>query len=150
MWHRTACWLLSAALALTVGCASKPEAPLPVLSVDEILTQSAGPETYGSPKNCLRLTDYRKVEVLDRQNLLFWGRGDHVWLNRLRTPCVGLRPRATLRFDLHTNQVCNLDSVTAIEISFRFWSRASATCGLGSFEPIAVNQAKALKAALER
>ena len=138
-----------AAVVLVAGCATNPEPPEP-LSVDEILSTAAGLETYGEPQNCLRLTDYRKVEILDRQNLLFWGSGKRVWLNRLRTPCIGLRPRATLLLELSTSQVCNLDSVTAVESSFRFWRRASATCGLGQFEPISVEQAKALKAALDR
>ncbi len=118
--------------------------------MDEILSEAAGPETYGEPENCLRLTDYRRVEILDRQNLLFWGSRQRVWLNRLRVPCIGLRPRATLLLELSTTQVCNLDSVTAVESSLRFWRRASATCGLGQFEPISVAQAKALQAALDR
>ena len=134
---------------LIVGCATTPE-PREPLSVDEILSGAAGLETYGEPENCLRLTDYRKVEILDRQNLLFWGSGKRVWLNRLRAPCIGLRRGATLLLELSTGQACNLDSVTAVESSFRFWRRASATCGLGQFEPISVEQAKALKAALDR
>ena len=84
------------------------------------------------------------------QHLLFYGTGGKVWLNKLRTPCVGLRPRSTLRFDLHTTSVCNLDSVTAIETRLWFWDRASATCSLGSFEPISEAQADFLKDQLKR
>lgn len=132
------------------GCAGAPPEPAEPLSVDEILASAAGTETYGEPENCLNPAQYNRVEVLDRQNLLFWGRSDRAWLNRLRVPCVGLRRGATLVLELATSRPCNLDSVTAVESSLRFWRRASATCGLGQFEPITHAQARALKDALKR
>ena len=135
---------------LVAGCAAAPQEPAEPLSVDEILSSTAGPETYGEPENCLSPAQYNRVEVLDRQHLLFWGRGDKAWLNRLRSPCVGLRRGATLVLELTTNRPCNLDSVTAVESSFRFWRRVSATCGLGPFEPISHAQGKALKDALKQ
>lgn len=142
--------LLLLVTLLIAGCASNnvpSERPDP--SVDEILAQAADPDVYGVPLRCLNSGQYNRVEVLDRRNLVFWGPGDRIWLNRLRAECLGLRRNAVLRFDLHSSRVCNLDSVTAVERSFWFWRRTSASCSLGQFEPISMEQVAALKTAIQ-
>ena len=132
------------------GCASSPEDETPVRSIEEILTTTTAPEAYGAAERCLRVTDYEQVDVLNDQALIFWGRGDKVWLNRLRTRCIGLRKNSTLRFDLHSTQACDMDTVAAIDNFFLRWQKVSGDCALGKFEPISPQQAEVLLAELQK
>lgn len=132
------------------GCTSAPSALEEDRSVEQLLSELPDRESWGASERCLRTWEYRRVEILDNKHLLFYGAHGKVWLNRLRQRCVGLRPSATLRFDLHSGQVCNLDSVTAIEPRLWFWDRVSGTCSLGSFEPLPLAQAELLKDQMRR
>ena len=88
------------------------------------------------------------MEVLDTRHVLFKGRGDRVWVNTLRSNCVGLRKRDVLQFDIRGSQICNLDTFTAVSNSFG-WQRTSATCSLGDFSPVTSEQVAMIEAALE-
>jgi hypothetical protein len=98
---------------------------------------------------CLSTHAYRSVEVLDNRNVLFKGPGDRAWLNQLRFPCAGLRPRDTLQFRLRDNRVCDMDTFEAVDTFFRIWSRTSATCSLGQFQPVTPEQVEAIRAAVK-
>lgn len=142
------------AAALAAGCASAPveedaaeDAPL---SVEEILAAAPSAEDYGQSTRCLSTHAYVNVDVLDNQTLVFQGRGDRAWLNRLRRPCLGLRRNDALSFELHENRLCSLDTFTGIDAFMGSLERGSAICSLGEFEVISREQAAALKEALRR
>ena len=101
-------------------------------------------------ERCLNTTSYRRVEVLDNRRLAFHGRGDRVWLNQLRMPCVGLRSDHTLSFELRSNQVCAMDTFRGLTMSFGGPMPMGPSCFLGEFEPITKAQVTLLKDALKQ
>ncbi|NIP16440.1 MAG: hypothetical protein GWM88_17495 [Pseudomonadales bacterium] len=136
-----------------VGCASDPaqtaaEQQQVAEQIDTILTQPLGEEDYGGGERCISTRLYDSVEVLDTRHVLFKGRGERLWVNTLRSNCVGLRKRDVLQFDLRGSQICNLDTFTAVTNTFG-WQRTSATCSLGDFSPVTAEQVAMIEAALD-
>jgi Family of unknown function (DUF6491) len=132
-------------VCIAAGCAAKAEKKAPPLTVDEILANSLTESDYGKAERCLQLSAYQKIRVLDKRHLLFEGRGDNVWLNKLRIDCPGLRKNAVLQLEVRNTSVCNLDSVTSIEVRRFYVDKLSATCSLGPFIQIPREQAEFLK-----
>jgi hypothetical protein len=141
-------------LALT-ACMSAPEreaseaqAAAREEAIQDILTTPLAAEDYVESERCLSTYAYRSVEVLDDRNVLFKGPGDRAWINQLRHRCIGLRRNDALQFELRDNRLCELDSFESVDTLFRVWSRTSATCTLGKFQPVTPEQVEALRAAV--
>jgi hypothetical protein len=117
-------------------------------TIQDILTTPLESEDYVEAERCLSTYQYRSVEVLDDQNVLFKGPGDKAWLNQLRHRCIGLRRNDTLRFEMRDNRLCNLDTFEGVDSFFRLWNRTSATCSLGNFQPVTPEQVEAIRAAI--
>ncbi len=149
MIHRAAaacCFLLLSACATTESEAPK-EKPL---TVAEVLASTMDEESYGPTRRCLPEHQFYRTQVLDDQHILFWGRGDKVWLNALTTKCIGLRPRDTLELELRSGQLCRLDTVGSIDLTTHGPYRKSARCSLGDFRQMTHEQAKVLAQELDR
>lgn len=112
------------------------------------LEQLQSREDYARTERCLSTHQYRSVEVLDENHLLFTGTSrDRLWLNKLRSRCPGLRRNDTLAFELRNNRLCNLDTATVVD-RFLFWERTGPTCSLGEFQQLTPGQAELLREAL--
>ena len=85
--------------------------------------------------SCLRSSAYTKVEVINPELLLFHGRGERMWLNRMRQACVGLHLDDALAFEMRNSRLCELDTVRGIDNFGGYWSATGAGCSLGSFDP---------------
>lgn len=112
----------------------------------DILSEPASEEGYSDATRCIRAADFRRVEILDSQRLVFYGRGDTRWLNQLPRPCPGLRRRDTLRFDMRGHRLCQHDGFASVD-SFGSGMR-SVECYLAPFEPVSPEQVEMLKDAL--
>lgn len=145
----------TAGLLLVAGCAGNP-APTPeqqqqvAEEIETILTQPLADEEYAESVRCLPTSRYNSVEVLDSKHVLFKGTGGRMWLNTLRTRCIGLRRRDVLKFELRNNQACNLDTFVTIDRTGRTWMETSASCALGNFAPVTEDQVALIKAAVEK
>ncbi len=143
-------YVASVFVVLATGCASSSPAPeVTAADLDRIL-DVANAQTYSEPQRCLSTSRYRDVEIINDRYLVFEGLGGRAWLNELSHDCPGMRPGRVLRFDITTGQLCAMDSVTAIDRSLMLYTRVSATCSLGKFQPISSEQADALKALTHR
>jgi len=118
-------------------------------SVDQILAAPLGAEAYAKTERCLSTAQYDSVEILDDRHVLFKGIGKRVWLNELRSRCVGLDPRSTPVIRLRDSQLCDLDTFQGVDSTMGMWTRSSATCSLGKFTVITPEQAKAIRAAFK-
>ena len=139
--------------ALLAACASQPESgeeEEQPLTVEEILASAPQPEDYSDSVTCLHRDAYEDVEVINRELLLFHGRRDKVWLNRLRRACIGLRRNDTLAFDMRNARLCDLDTFSSIDSFGGPMQRTSARCSLGKFETISPEQAELLKEGLSQ
>ena len=84
------------------------------------------------------------IEVVDRQTLLFYLSKTEVYVNRLPKPCPGLNKNSAVLYKTSQSELTNLDMVTVLH-SGGSDMQAGATCGLGRFEAITADEAKALK-----
>ena len=140
---------------LLAGCARDPakqaEAQQEVAyEIETILTQPLSEDEYVQGERCLSTHQYDSIEILDNRHVVFKGRGDRLWVNTLRAPCVGLRRRDVPMFELRGMQLCNLDDFVAINTSRFFGTATSATCVLGDFAPITKEQVALIKDAVAK
>ena len=141
--------------ALLGACATQPQSSQeasqetePPLTVEEILASAPKPEDYSDPVTCLHRDAYDDVDVINRELVLFYGRGDKVWLNRLRRACIGLRRHDALAFEMRDSRLCDLDTFSSVDTFGGPLERTSARCSLGKFEPVSPQQAQLLKEGL--
>ena len=152
MNHPTTVFLTIAVLS-AAGCATQAEPRADdqePLTVKDILASVPNPEDYSESVTCLHRDSYVQIEVINRELLLFHGRRDRVWLNRLRRPCLGLNRDDTLGFDMRNSRLCDLDTFSSFDTFGRGPERSSALCSLGKFEIISPEQANALIEGLSR
>ena len=144
--------VLVATVLLAAACATQPVATATAaapMTVDEILASAPPPEHDPGSANCLHREAYTDIEVLNSELLLFHGRSDRLWLNRLGRSYPGLRLDHTLALDMRHDRLCHLDTVSGVDMLGGHYLPA-ARCSLGKFDPVSPEQADLLKAELSR
>ena len=116
-------------------------------SVEEILATPLPDDAYADSQRCLGLHQYRSVDVLSDELIVFEGRRKY-WLNQLQNRCVGLRPDLLLKLSLRGSQVCELDTFRGLDSTTVAPLFGSGNCFLGRFEPISKEQLDLLRSAL--
>ena len=96
-------------------------------------------------KNCISLSRIDRVEVLDRQRILFRMTGRDHYLNTLPHACPSLRRNKPIMYRTSLSSLCSLDSIRVLE-NFGGGYYPGAGCGLGEFTSITDEEIKALKA----
>jgi len=101
-------------------------------------------EPAEQPQRCLRLSEIKSTEVLDKQQILFEATGGRYFVNVLPYKCPGLRRDAAILHRTSLDRMCDLDVITVLESTGGgFFPGAS--CGLGRFNPIDKEEAEALR-----
>lgn len=103
-----------------------------------------GADEVPGTRDCVGIARIDHTEIIDDQTILFYMRGNEVYLNRLPRKCPGLRPNETLSYETSQAQLCNVDLITVLRRFGGSFSRGAA-CGLGRFEPIEPEAIAALK-----
>ena len=131
--------------------ADEPDSEATVVEdIETILTQPLGQDEYVEGERCLSRYNYHSVEIIDDQHVLFRGRRGKAWLNVLRSRCVGLRRHDIPRFEFRaSSQLCSLDTFVGLDSNFSGFSRSSAPCALGDFQPVSEEQVALIKATVE-
>lgn len=153
----------AAAVILAAGCAGTEEARQRTQQKEEqiadILSQPLEADDYVESKRCLAPQEFRDVDILDNQRILFKGRGDQYWLNTLRMRCPDLNRGTVLRVESVSalGQICDMDSFQVGDwfdgpwyrnALWPWYGRTGIHCTLGRFQPVTPAQADAIKAAL--
>lgn len=121
--------------------------------LDALLQETVSADEYRETANCLRQQDYRSVDILNQEYLLF-RKGSTYWLNRLRHRCVSLHRTMLLTFEKRgTTRICAGDPFYVsdrldFDRGFSPTGRPLAshgTCFLGTFESITAEQAVLLR-----
>jgi hypothetical protein len=121
--------------------------------LDALLTEALPEDQYREVSQCLWQHQYRQVEVLDNQHLLF-RKSSRFWLNELKMPCPGLNRNLVLTFESRgTSSLCNgehvyLTSRFDLDRGFDPMGRPiglEGVCTLGSFQVITAEQAAILR-----
>jgi hypothetical protein len=121
--------------------------------LDALLAEALPAEEYRETKRCLSRHDYRSVDILNQEYLLFRKSGQF-WLNKLKHRCIVLRRDLILVFNQHgMGGMCSGDLAYVtdrydLERGFSPSGRplaAQGTCRLGEFESITAEQAALLR-----
>ena len=163
MHHRFYLFTTVAALVLVAagGCASTKQTQQGPAEkqarVEAILTQTSETADYMESERCLNANQYRHIQILDNQHIVFEGRRGQYWLNRLPMRCPGLRRGSTIAIERATtiSSLCRLDSIAVYDWLGSPWYRrwplpwgSGPKCALGEFQPITELQLGAIKTAL--
>ncbi|MYM64401.1 DUF6491 family protein [Pseudomaricurvus sp. HS19] len=126
--------LLGATLASTVRAEEERHDTTPIHE------EVAGTATVDS----LPINRIDRIDVVDRQTLLFYLNNSEVYLNRLPRPCIGLNKHSAVLYKTSQPRLSALDIITVLRSGGSDMERG-ASCGLGKFEMISAEDAKALK-----
>ena len=120
-----------------------------VEDIEAILTQPLGQDEYVEAERCISRHQFHRVEIIDNEHVLFEGRRGKAWLNTLRRPCIGLRRHNIPQFEYRggSTQLCSLDDFVGIDRNLSGFR--SASCALGEFQPVTVEQVALIKATVE-
>ncbi|MEM8769466.1 MAG: hypothetical protein AAGE43_18670 [Pseudomonadota bacterium] len=121
--------------------------------LDALLQEALPEDEYREQKRCLAQRNYRSIEVLSTEYLLFY-RNNSFWLNRLSRPCPTLRFNDVPVFSSRsTSSICERDAfypTNRMDLARGFDSTgrplaATGVCFLGQFEEITADQAALLR-----
>lgn len=156
------------ALSIASGCAVSPETAERREAIEaditEILSLSVDDDGKSLAQDCLREVDYRSFRALDDRYILFEGRGEKLWINKLRTRCLDLdmRPGTLIAVrSFSSRRICENDSFVVSDWFDAPWYRRApwqwgsaldpgVQCVLGEFVPVSEDQLAEIEAALER
>lgn len=95
------------------------------------------------PVRCITPSRIDRTEVIDEQTVVFHMRGKDVYVNRLPNACRSLAREKRFSYDVRTNRLCSVDTITVLEWWGTGLSRGM-SCGLGEFYPITQEEAELL------
>jgi hypothetical protein len=127
--------------ALAVACGLVFCQSMTAFAADELDDQNA--------ERCIPLRNIVSTDIVDDSNILFYMRGNKVYLNQLSHRCPGLRNEKTFMYRTSMSELCDLDIITVLN-NRGFGFTPGASCGLGRFHPISKDAAKAMKNAASK
>jgi hypothetical protein len=95
------------------------------------LARELAGRTAGPADRCIPSHQGQALQIVDQRTIAYRN-GGTIWVNRLDSPCSGLRPLNTLIVDMHGNQYCRGDRVRGLEPGSGI---AGPACLLGDFVP---------------
>lgn len=118
-------------------------------SLEQLLSDPEGSAPDRNETRCVNRRIAVQTEILDAEHLVFRGRGNKAWLNRLTPGCVGLRPDMILVMGGQGGNLCEFDRVHGLT-RVGAGGIPTGTCLLGKFEPITPQHADSLKDSFQR
>lgn len=156
-WVKVAALTVYAFSKITLAAESGSAAALPP-DIESLVTESLSAAEYVETTRCIHRPSPGHIVILSNEYLLFTGRDNRVWLNRLQQRCIGLRRNMILEPTIASARICQSDRLVARNVGERelrrgrfqsFGPNAPETkCTLGEFESIDPQQAVALRAQL--
>jgi hypothetical protein len=86
-------------------------------------------------EQCISVSRIKETHIVDDNNVLFYMRGNEVYLNELRRVCRGLKRERQFSYSVRANRLCGTDAITVLQGFGSSLSPAN-SCGLGQFVPI--------------
>ena len=121
--HRLNALLFAAAALATAACTaqtqSTADARAPAVSI------------AGEPEDCIQVSRIAGSRVQDDFTIDFELTGGQVYRNTLPGRCPGLGFEERFAYEVHSGQLCQVDTVTVL-----YTSGSGATCRLGPFVPV--------------
>lgn len=132
--------------------AEPPAAPAAVAlppTVEEILTPPEADEVYGKPRRCIGRREYRNAQIIDERTMLFIGRRNRAWVNRIPRPCLreAFRRQPMNFVSRSSMNLCERDHVEFLDPMSglpRDGMQRGPRCQLGRFQEVNADIANAL------
>jgi hypothetical protein len=119
------------ALLLLVGGCAAPEPSGPTREAEALQRDLAG-RTAGSPQSCIPASNSaQSLRTVDARTIVY-ETGRALWVNRLDSDCLGMRPMDALIVDVHGSQYCRGDRFRPVSTGNMI---PGPTCVLGDFTP---------------
>ena len=152
-------------LILMTACAVSPDEREKQAAIDadidRILSSPVAEDREVELLRCLSESQYRGFRALDDRHILFEGRGDRLWINKLRVRCPDLRHATVLQVRSVglASRTCDGDQFIASDWFYWPWYRrwpwrwgapwgTGAVCVLGKFQPVVEEQVEAIETVL--
>lgn len=97
-----------------------------------------------NPERCVNLRRIDRLDVVDKQSILFYMTGKEIYLNALPYRCGGLSKHKTVMYRTSLSELCNVDIITVLN-SIGSGYLPGPSCGLGQFYPITKENADKIK-----
>lgn len=110
--------------------------------LDELLAPMGGLKV--DPERCLSLIRIDRTEIVNEQTILFYMKGDAVYVNYLPRRCPGLGRNKAFSYKTSLSQLCHVDFISVLD-NFGGTYRRGVSCGLGQFYPIGPEGAALLR-----
>ena len=163
--NRTCFAIFTPALVFSLlsGCATSPEIvtqrELRDAHIEEVLGLTVSDAADGPvTERCLRETEYRNFRALDDRHILFEGRRDRLWINRLPHRCPDLRYGEILIVrSFSSMRLCEYDQFSVADWFNWPWYRrwpwewrtpwhTGVHCVLGEFHAVSAEQVAEIRA----
>jgi len=95
-------------------------------------------------ERCIDTRRISSMKIVDKQNILFYMRGQTIYHNELPRACPGLRRGKTISYRTSLSRLCSNDFITLLDNYGMGLSRGP-SCGLGKFRPVTEEEARALR-----
>ena len=95
--------------------------------------QAVAAPRAAAPQDCVPLNQIRSTNVIDDRTIDFHMSGGVVLRNRLPQACSGLGFERRFSYRTSLSRLCSVDIITVLDSN----GRRGASCGLGSFVPVA-------------
>lgn len=99
-------------------------------------------ENFSEPQQCISLTQLDRTDIIDDRNILFYMRGNEIYLNQLPHRCSGLRMADGFSYRRTISRLCKVDLIRPLP---RGGIGGGVSCGLGTFRLITEDEILALK-----
>lgn len=98
-------------------------------------------------ERCISTSQLRRTDIIDDRTILFYMRGNEIYLNQLPNRCSGLRSADRFSYSPTGNRLCNFDSITPLRDAGPggLGMRGGVSCGLGNFKAITEDDVLVLK-----
>ena len=122
--HRLNAPLLVTAALATAACAAQTQSTADV--------HDPAVSIIGEPEDCIQVSRIAGSRVQDDFTIDFELTGGQVYRNTLPGRCPGLGFEERFAYEVHSGQLCQVDTVTVLYTS----GSSGATCRLGQFVPV--------------
>jgi hypothetical protein len=115
--------MLASALLVSIGSTIQAE------DTDESIVEA---------ERCISLTQLDRTDIIDDRNILFYMRGNTVYLNQLPNRCSGLRMADRFSYRPTINRLCTVDTITPLHYGGPggLGMTGGVSCKLGYFKAI--------------
>lgn len=94
---------------LLAGCT-----PASAPAFQDTFAQEVAGRSVGKAQSCISPFGNQNLRIVNRQ-MLAYGHGTTIHVNRLRAPCPSLRPASTIIIEANGGQYCSGDHVRALD-----------------------------------